>query len=149
MFVVPTEVAQATSSPDLERARHQAASWRSKDMGIAEKYLTDAALEDLLNVAQELDHESFARTVTAVQEARSGNFQAIPHIDSAAEMFREFLKADLIDGWLYVKEPDGYLHPYLVIKVEMEQADRTREARIKITMEADNPTVKRPTRGFP
>ena len=146
MFIVPTEIAAATSTPDLAKARRQAASWRSKDMGIAEKYLTDAALADLLKVAKELDYDSFGRTVAAVQDARSGNFQPIPHIDSAAEMFREFLKADLIDGWLYVQEPDGYVHPYLVIKIEHEQADRTREARIKITMEADNPTVKRPSR---
>lgn len=146
MFVVPAEVVTATSSPDLAKSRHQAANWRSRDMGIAEKYLTDAALADLREAAQQLDNESFDRTVAAVQEARNGNFQQIPHIDSAAEMFREFLKADLIDGWLYVQEPDGYLHPYLVIKIEMEHADRSREARIKITMEADNPTVKRPSR---
>src|SRR5690625_6014638 len=118
MFVVPAEVVTATSSPDLAKSRHQAANWRSRDMGIAEKYLTDAALADLREAAQQLDHESFDRTVAAVQEARNGNFQQIPHIDSAAEMFREFLKADLIDGWLYVQEPDGYLHPYLVIKID-------------------------------
>ena len=74
MFVVPTEVAAVTSSPDLEKARRQAANWRSKDMGIAEKYLTNAALEDLLEAAMELDHDAFARTVAAVQEARTGNF---------------------------------------------------------------------------
>ena len=146
MFVAPTEVVTVTSSPVLEGARRQAASWRSHDMGIAEKYLTDAALADLVQAAEQLDNVSFARTVSAVQAARSGNFQPIPHIDSAAEMFREFLKADMLDGWLYVQEPDGYLHPYLVIKIEMEHADRSREARIKITMEADNPTVKRPSR---
>lgn len=146
MFVCPAALVAVTVSPDLEKARRQAASWRSQEMGIAEKYLTDAALVDLLETAKQTEHESFARTVAAVQEARDGNFQPIPHIDSAAEMFREFLKADRIDGWLYVQEPDGYLHPYLVIKIEMEQADRTREARIKITTEADNPTVKRPSR---
>lgn len=146
MFVAPAEVVTVTASPDLEAARRQAANWRSRDMGISEKYLTDAALADLVNAAQQLDHEPFARAVMAVQSARAGNFQPIPHIDSAAEMFREFLKADMIDGWLYVQEPDGYLHPYLVIKIEMEHADRSREARIKVVMEADNPTVRRPSR---
>ena len=146
MFVAPAEVVAVTTSPDLEEARRQAANWRSKDMGIAEKYLTNEALADLVEAANQLDHEQFARTVMAVQSARDGNFQPIPHIDSAVEMFREFLKADLIDGWLYVQEPDGYLHPYLVVRIEMEHADRSREARIKITMEADNPTVKRPSR---
>src|SRR5699024_11329930 len=106
MFVVPTEVAAATSSSDLARARRQAESWRSKDMGIAEKYLTDAALADLRATAQKLDQESFARTVAAVQDARSGNFQPITQIDSAAEMFREFLETEHIDEWLYLQGPD-------------------------------------------
>lgn len=146
MFVAPAEVVTVTASPDLEAARRQAANWRSRDMGISEKYLTDEALADLVDAAEQLNHEPFARAVMAVQSARAGNFQPIPHIDSAAEMFREFLKADIIDGWLYVQEPDGYLHPYLVIKIEREHADRSREARIKIVMEADNPTVRRPSR---
>lgn len=146
MFVAPTEVVATTSSHDLEKARRQAASWRSRDMGIAEKYLTDAALVDLVEAAEQLNHPAFALTVTAVQSARAGDFQSIPHIDSAAEMFREFLKVDIVDGWLYVQEPDGYVHPYLVVSIDMEHADRSREARIKITMEADNPTVKRPAR---
>lgn len=146
MFVAPAQVVAATSSPDLETARRQAANWRSREMGVAEKYLTDAALTDLVDAAKHMDEDAFARAVTAVQSARAGDFQAIPHIDSAAEMFREFLKADLIDGWLYVQEPDGYLHPYLVVTIDMEHADRSREARIKVTMEADNPTVKRPSR---
>src|SRR5690625_6702515 len=40
MFVVPTEVANNTSSPDLEKARRQAASWRSQEMGIADRKST-------------------------------------------------------------------------------------------------------------
>ena len=146
MFVAPAEVVAATTSSDLEKARRQAKNWRSKDMGIAEQYLTDVALEDLVAAAVQLEDEPFRRAVEAVQLARAGQFQPIPHIDSAAEMFREFLKLELIDGWLYVQEPDGYLHPYLVMRIEMEHADRSREARIKITMEADNPTVRRPSR---
>ncbi|WP_022869585.1 ATP-binding protein [Yaniella halotolerans] len=146
MFVAPAEVVSATTSTDLEVARRQAANWRSQEMGLAEKYLTDAALADLADAARQLDDATFATTVMAVQAARAGQFQPITHIGAAAEIFREFLKTELIDGWLYVQEPDGYLHPYLVISIDMEHADRTREARIKITMEADNPTVKRPSR---
>ena len=146
MFVAPAEVVSATTSTDLEAARRQAANWRSQEMGLAEKYLTDAALADLADAARQLDDATFATTVMAVQAARVGEFQPITHIGAAAEIFREFLKTELIDGWLYVQEPDGYLHPYLVISIDMEHADRTREARIKITMEADNPTVKRPSR---
>lgn len=146
MFIAPTEVVLATISDDLHAARTQAKSWRSPEMGIADKHLTDAALNDLVNAGQAAGDASFARTVMAVQAARSGDFGAIPHIDSAVEIFREYLTEGLIDGWLYVREPDGYVHPYLVMDIVLEQADRTRGPRIKMTMEADNPTVKRPSR---
>lgn len=146
MFVAPTEVVFATLSDDLQPARQQARSWRSRDMGVPERHLSDEALADLLDAAHRVPDPSFARTVSAVQSARAGDFPPIPRIESATEVFREFLRHDLIDGWLYVREPDGYLHPYLVVDITLEQADRTRGPRVKVTMEADNPTVKRPSR---
>ncbi|NLZ99092.1 MAG: hypothetical protein GX920_09820, partial [Micrococcus sp.] len=48
MFVAPAEVVSATTSTDLDAARRQAANWRSREMGLAEKYLTNAALADLV-----------------------------------------------------------------------------------------------------
>lgn len=146
MFIAPTAVVLATTSPDLEPMRTQARSWRSREMGLADRHLTDAALADLADAGMRVDDRGFTRTVMAVQAARGGDFTPIPHIDSAVEILREFLRADLIDGWLYVREPDGYLHPYLVLDLALEHADRTRGPRVKITMEADNPTVKRPSR---
>jgi hypothetical protein len=146
MFVAPTAVVASTTSDDLIAAREQAKSWRSQEMGIPDRDLTDAALVDLLGAADAVGDSSFARVVTAVQAARSGEYPVIPHIDAAPEVFRSFLQRDLIDGWLYVRESDGYLHPYLVTDIVMEHADRTRGARVKISMEADNPTVKRPAR---
>ncbi|NED63638.1 AAA family ATPase, partial [Streptomyces sp. SID10244] len=41
---------------------------------------------------------------------------------------------------------DGYVHPYLVMDITLEHGDRTHGPRIKFTMEADNATVKRPSR---
>lgn len=146
MFVTPTEVVLATASQDLEAVREQARSWRSREMGVPERVLSDAALSDLLEAAERVADDPFARTVSAVQAARAGDFTPIPRIESAVEVLREFLLQDRIDGWLYVQEPDGYLHPYLVVDMTLEQADRTRGPRIKVSMEADNPTVKRPSR---
>ncbi|GAA1660248.1 hypothetical protein GCM10010977_07080 [Citricoccus zhacaiensis] len=146
MFIAPTEVVLATTADDLQTARTQAGSWRSKEMGIPDRYLSDAALADLAAAAESVQDAGFARAVMAVQSARAGDFAPIPNINSAVELFREFLKDGLIDGWLYVQEPDGYLHPYLVMDIGLDHGDRTRPPRIKITMEADNPTVKRPSR---
>ena len=146
MFIVPTVVVAATTCNDLAQARTQAASWRSPELGIAERDLTDHAVADLIDAALAVGDEGVARAASAVQTARAGEFPAIPHIDAATEIFRLFLQRDRIDGWLYVRESDGYLHPYLVVDLVREHADRTRGPRLKITMEADNPTVKRPSR---
>ncbi|NMO02860.1 AAA family ATPase [Gordonia sp. TBRC 11910] len=146
MLIAPTELVAATASDDLAAARRQAKSWRSPEMSIADHDLTDVALADLASTATTVSDASFARAVSAIRSARSGDFPVIPHIDAATEIFRSFLRHDIIDGWLYVRESDGYLHPYLVMNITMEHADRTRGPRIKFTMEADNPTVKRPSR---
>jgi hypothetical protein len=146
MLVAPTALVAATSSDDLAAARRQAQAWRSPELAIADRDLTDAALDDLAATAHAAAENSFARAVTAIQSARSGRFPRIPHIDAATEIFRSFLRHDLIDGWLYVRESDGHLHPYLVMDITMEHADRTHGPRIKVTMEADNATVKRPSR---
>lgn len=146
MLVAPTDVVAATSSDDLAAARKQAQSWRSPEMGVSDHDLTDAAITDLIDTATMVSNTSFARAVSAIAAARAGDFPVIPHIDAAAEIFRSFLQRDMIDGWLYVRESDGYLHPYLVMTIALEHGDRTRGPRIKFTMEADNPTVKRPSR---
>ncbi|GAA3723981.1 AAA family ATPase [Gordonia hankookensis] len=146
MLVAPTALVAATSSEDLAAARKQAQSWRSPEIGIADRDLTDTALTDLVATAESTADSSFARAVSAIRSARAGEFPAIPHVDAAAEIFRSFLRDDLIDGWLYVRESDGYLHPYLVMDITLEHGDRTHGPRIKFTMEADNATVKRPSR---
>ncbi|MCF8607874.1 AAA family ATPase, partial [Gordonia sp. HY442] len=146
MLEAPTSLVAATSSEDLRAAREQAKSWRSPEITLADHVLTDAALIDLAETAVAVSDVSFRRAVSAIQSARAGDFPAVPGIGAATEMLHSFLTRDRIDGWLYVREPDGYLHPYLVMKLSLETADRTHGPRIKFTMEADNPTVKRPSR---
>ncbi|WP_336789471.1 ATP-binding protein [Gordonia malaquae] len=146
MFVAPTAVVAASTCDDLAASRRQAQSWRSSELTVAGPDLTDTALADLIGTAERAGDRDFARVAGAVLAARSGSFAPVPHIDSATEILRTFLQTDLIDGWLYVRESDGHLHPYLVTAISMEHADRTRGARVKVTTEADNPTVKRPSR---
>ena len=146
MFIAPAEVVRATSSDDLAQSREQAKTWRSADMSIPDQFLTDAALHDLSTTAHQMDYVSFQRAISAVQSARIGDYEPIPNINSAEAIFKQFLAADKIDGWVYVQEDDGYLHPYLVSDIKFEHADSSREARIKLTMEADSPTVQRPSR---
>lgn len=146
MFIAPTTVIGATASDDLLPTRIRAQNWRSAEIGIPDRDLTDTALTDLAEAAASLDDTAFGRRVDAVLSSRRGRMPVIPDIASAAEIFRQFLSSARIDGWLYVREPDGFLHPYLVTGIEMEHGDKTRGPRIKVTLDADNPTVKRPSR---
>lgn len=146
MFIAPTAVVAATESQDLATTRSRAQSWRSKDIGIPDRDLTDQALIDLSTTAANLGDSSFERTITAIRASRMGDYPVIPDIISAAAIVIEFLRAKKIDGWLYVRESDGYAHPYLVMSIELEHGDKTRGPRVKVTLEADNPTVKRPSR---
>ncbi|MGO1607366.1 MAG: hypothetical protein ACTHXF_07825, partial [Brevibacterium yomogidense] len=86
MFVTPTEVVLATDSDDLQSVRQQARSWRSREMGVPEQSLSDSALADLLGAANRVSDAAFARTVSAVQAARAGDFTPIPRIESATEV---------------------------------------------------------------
>ncbi|GAA1855529.1 AAA family ATPase [Brevibacterium marinum] len=146
MFIAPTAVVAATESQALATTRARAQSWRSKEIGIPDRELTDQALSDLSATAVNLGEPSFERTITAIQASRTGETPIVPDIVSASEIILEFLRASRIDGWLYVRESDGYVHPYLVMSIELENGDKTRGPRVKITLEADNPTVKRPSR---
>ncbi|MGO1265001.1 MAG: AAA family ATPase, partial [Brevibacterium aurantiacum] len=146
MFIAPTAVVAATESQDLHTTRTRAQSWRSKEIGIPDRELTDHALIDLSTTAVNLGESSFERTITAIQASRMGQYPVIPDIVSAPEVVLEFLRASKIDGWLYIRESDGYVHPYLVMSIELEHGDKTRGPRVKVTLEADNPTVKRPSR---
>ena len=103
MLVAPTTLVAATSSDDLAAARRQAQSWRSPEIGIADRDLTDAALDDLIATAQAASEDSFARAVTAIAAARAGRFPVIPHIEAAGEIFRSFLRHDL--SLIHISEP--------------------------------------------
>lgn len=146
MFIAPAAVVRATTSEDMAVSREQAKTWRSEGMGIPDRFLTDESLADLSEAAKSLGNETFVRTIAAVQAARKGDYGTIPSIESAEALFKQFLADDKIDGWVYVQEEDGYLHPYLVADIKFEHADISRDARVKITMEADSPTVQRPSK---
>src|SRR5699024_2717926 len=126
MFIAPAAEVRATSSGDLAQPRKQAKTWRSADMGSQDQFLTDAALRDVSTTAHQLDYATFQRAVSAVQSARIGDYEPIPNNNSAEAIFKQFLAAEKIDGWVYVQEDDGYLHPYLVSDIKFEHADSSR-----------------------
>jgi len=140
-FTAPTAVVNATTGVDLESLRADA--WRSDTRNIPARLLTDAALVDLAEAGRKLADAAFVRMVESIQAARAGNFRPIPKFAAAPEMLLAFLSRDLIDGWVYRRDNDGHLHPYLVTSVRIERAARTDTETLFIVLEADDPSDRR------
>lgn len=140
-LIIPTEVLYATTSIHLEADRQRAKGWRSEDHSLNQESVTDAVLADLLTAAEEVKHTSFARVIGAIAAARKGEVKAIPSFVAAPEVLRAYLQAEMIDGWLYVREFDGRMWPWLVksITIETPRGGYNDEPRIVIALTADHP----------
>ena len=110
MFIAPTAVVAATESQDLHTTRTRAQSWRSKEIGIPDRELTDHALIDLSTTAVNLGESSFERTITAIQASRMGQYPVIPDIVSLGGRARVPGGCPRSTAWLYIRESDGYVH---------------------------------------
>lgn len=137
---VPTPVAIATTSEELEQTRKNATGWRAEEVRLPASRVTDTALADLAAASAAADDGSFARVVTAIIAARAGDMKAIPSFRAAPEMIASYLRAGLIDGWIYKRGADGHMHPYLVTSVKIKESmGRGDEPMIQLAMTVDRP----------
>ena len=134
---VPTKILAATTSGDLESARKRAGSWRSDETTLTASDLTPAALDDLAISAERAEDKGFLRVVNAIIAARAGHVKKIPSYRAAVEILIQFLRQDVIDGWLYVKGADGHLHPYLVRTIQQREDRAGGNEYVVVELEAD------------
>lgn len=136
-LLLPVELYDHVTHESLTAAVERAKSWRSRDIEISTDDLTDAVLSDLLAAAEKGGNKSFARVITSIQSMRSGDFsKSIPRFDAAASAILAYLRHNIIDGWVYCKDVDGHLHPYLVTKVNVDRTPRD-DPYLNITMIAN------------
>lgn len=123
----------ATTTPLLELARTNASRYAGSD---ARDHLVDSAvldvqgLKELLALATEASESKLARAVSAILEARDGKFdKPIPNFGAFEAVLNAFLRANVIDGWIYAEGPDGELYPELVTSVQFYDRSRERGAK--------------------
>lgn len=132
-FTVSHTLLLATTAPQLELARNNASRYAGSD---EREHLVDSAvldvqgLQELLALATTASENKLARAVSAILEARDGKFdKPIPNFGAFEAVLNAFLRANLIDGWIYAEGADGELYPELVTSVQF--IDRSRERGTK------------------
>ncbi len=115
-LTVSTELLEATTSNGLKSYRDYAATIRNdREVEIKINKLEVSELEDLITAARRIDDNKTARAVESIVLARAGKFdKPVPNFKAFQGMLEAFLKADHIDGWIYVTGDDGKLYPELV-----------------------------------
>lgn len=139
-LVVPTEVMKATTSDGLRTFRARSESWRSENISLSHDELTDETLNDLVAASGKIENASFGRVASAILNARAGKNNAIPSFAAAPAMLIDYLRRDMIDGWVYLRSFDGRMSPWLVTKIRIEEGRGPgQDSFVSVSLTADHP----------
>lgn len=118
-LTVTSDLVAATGTPSLKSYRDYAVSMRAdRELEIDTNKLDTEGLNDLIAAAKAVGDNKTARAVESISLARSGKFdKPVPNFKAFKGVLEAFLKADSIDGWIYVTGDDGKLYPQLVTAV--------------------------------
>lgn len=118
-LTVTTDLVAATGTPSLKSYRDDAVHMRAdRELEIDTNKLDTEGLNDLIAAAKAVGDNKTARAVESISLARAGKFdKPVPNFKAFKGVLEAFLKADSIDGWIYVTGDDGKLYPQLVTKI--------------------------------
>lgn len=142
---IPITVIEASTGEATESLRQRGSQWRTEHVDVTAAQLAgedgDTLLDELARAAAAAKDASFGRVVDAIIASRAGTFKAIPSFKAAPAMLVEYLRYEMIDGWVYKRQVDGHLHPYLVAGMDVE-VDRNpgRPEQLRMTLRADDPS---------
>lgn len=116
------DLIQATTADPLKHYRDLAKSMRSdREVEINTSRLEKESLTDLITAAKSIGDLKTARAVESIALARAGRFdKPVPNFKAFKGVLEAFLKADHIDGWIYVAGDDGKLYPQLVTSITFD-----------------------------
>lgn len=80
--------------------------------------LSNDDMGDLIRAATQADDKKALRAAEAILSARSGDFtKPVPNFKAFKETLIQYLKANILDGWIYVEHEDEFFYPELVTKI--------------------------------
>lgn len=116
----------------LKHYRTQSARFTDPDriVTIDTSSLDADALQDLIAAATTLKDGKTVRAIDSIVLARAGDFnKPVPNFKAFQEVLVNFLKQNMIDGWLYSEGPDGKFYPELVTSIAFDSGTFTRNGK--------------------
>jgi len=94
----------------------------------------DLSLDEVKQLAKHADG-ALGRTFDNLLAVYSGDFgKTIPNFRAFDTILKAFLNHERIDGWVYRREQDGQLYPWLVTKVQYHDAGRNKDDKPSVSM---------------
>lgn len=114
---VSAAVIQATTSRKFEYSRQMLdrRGYAGEEVLIGHDGLTQEDLADLLQAAEQVDDRKFLRVLQAISAAmKTGGDLMVPSFKAFESILKAYLSKDAIHGWIFLREADGHLYPFLV-----------------------------------
>lgn len=129
MLNLTNDLMLLTKRPAFQAHRDDAEDSRSERLiAVATNKLAPDDLAELVKVATDHGDLKVARAVEAILRGRGGDFgKPIPNFMAFQDTLEQFLRQDLLDGWIYVRHSDGRLYPELVLSVEVSESSSYRK----------------------
>lgn len=122
-LTISHELLEATKTKSLAKQREHGLLYggRDEEVELNVSLLSNDDLVELMRAAEQVEDKKTRRALEAMLNARSGKHEMkVPSFKAFQDMLRAFLKHNVIDGWLYVREDDGTLFPQLITSVTYE-----------------------------
>lgn len=124
MLLIPKDLLADADDAALKKFAEKADRWRQDEVRIEGKDLTNEVLAAVEKLAQDHKEISLRRQARAMLDARDGKLPNAPKLSAAPEIITAYLKKDLIKGWVWKRNEDEKLIPYLVTKIEVKYPER-------------------------
>lgn len=156
-FVVSHDFIKATIHSDFQAYREKIARdeedrrgyLKTTDVEINPSQLSLAGLNEIAEVAQTLGDEKLIEAIASILFAREGQFdRVVPNFKAFSAVLESYLKHKLIDGWIYVKKPDGKFYPALVTNISYKKGTEHSSESILLHICHVSPNLDRGYYGF-
>jgi hypothetical protein len=121
-----------TKHPDLAEYRDSKYSSTPK---VRFEKLSNKAIIELGEVADRHGETKLARALNAIIDARRGvDDVKIPSFAAALEIIDGYLKKHAVDGWIYRREGDGRVYPYLIRSINYDAGGQHDREHLRIAV---------------
>lgn len=119
-FTLPLSLRKHITNPELIEEFNRAEKWNRDTVAVSFSDMSDDALADVQNAADQTKDKHLSAVAGAIIAARADKAdRTIPHLGAAPGVLTAYLRENMIDGWVYVRGNHGHLVPALVTDIEV------------------------------